>query len=320
MKPHKLILGLAVVLVMNGMPTVTETGGRDDSALASGSVRRVYYFIAVHNEPFHFPGGRARIAESFEILRGMVASATAKCIKLTLMFAPQWADYIVADPARLAEVRGWKAAGHEIAAHHHSIYHGNWDGYTDYPQATAVGERLRRVKVPEPYLGTLADFMAKLYRLDPTVVSGCANDEADKAELLPGITCDTCSGFANHGDVGVRESDAASPNKCRNEFITVGTWQGVKRYWLAHYQITTPERTEAAKRTLAAMASAVYGVVLHSSAREAVELEKLLTFLSELDPTGSGSMTVREIVESGILPERELPQHLLDEKPPAPRR
>jgi hypothetical protein len=51
-----------------------------------------YYFIAIHNEPYHFPGGRRALEASYRTLVEMVEQADKYDIKLTLMFAPQWAD------------------------------------------------------------------------------------------------------------------------------------------------------------------------------------------------------------------------------------
>ena len=55
------------------------------------------YFLAVHNEPFHVPNGQQRLAESYDVLRKMVAKADRYGMRLTLMFSPPWADFILAD-------------------------------------------------------------------------------------------------------------------------------------------------------------------------------------------------------------------------------
>jgi len=262
-----------------------------------------YYFIAVHNEPYHRPNGRRQIGESYSILREMLERADEYNIKLTLMFSAQWADYIAESPERLAEVRSWEENGHEIAAHHHSIYHGSWDGYTDYPREEAEAERVERKGISEGYLGTLDDYMQKLRKIDPDIRSDCLNDEADKQALPDEIIYDTGSGFANHGEPGTRENDAESPYKGVNEFITVGTVNGIERKWLTHYQVTEPERTAAAQEVFEGMDSGVYGAVVHSVASQAEELYKFLEFLHDYDPDGEYSRTVSEVIEEELIPE-----------------
>ena len=49
-----------------------------------------YYFIAIHNEPYHVSGGEKKLAEEYNTLKRMVAKADQYNIKLTLMFTVQW--------------------------------------------------------------------------------------------------------------------------------------------------------------------------------------------------------------------------------------
>ncbi len=90
----------------------------------------------------------------------------------------------------------------------------------------------------------------------------------------------------------------------------------MERSWLAHYQITKPERTSAAEDVFDGMRGGVFGAVLHSSDSQAEELYDFLAFLHERDPDGARSKTVREIVEEHLLPERTVPQDLLEKQPP----
>ena len=289
------------------------TGGTD--ATVDAGTEGPLYFIAIHNEPWHFSSdGKAGIASEFEVLREMVAKADDVNVKLTLMFTAQWADYIVESAPRHDEVRAWKAKGHEIAAHHHSVYHGNWDGYTDYTEAEAIAHRLKSTSTPESYIGTLDAYSARIALLDPDVVSGCMNDEPDMRELPKSILFDTCLGYANRGDDWFAEEDGANPEKGINEFVTIGQWAGVQRAWLAYYQITKPEKTTKAKATFDSMQEGVYGVVLHSSSFEAPELYSYLAFLQERDPGGTRSRTVREVIENAGLPTRTVPAEHLETK------
>ena len=279
-----------------------------------------YYFIAIHNEPCHFPGGRRALEISYHTLGEMIEQADKYNIKLTLMFAPQWADFIAEDSERMDLLAKWKKQGHEIAGHHHSIYHGNWDGYTNYPAEYALAERARHTARPEPYLGTLADFLRKLRKIEPTLQCGCMNDEFDKKELPEEIIFDTCSGFANFGPPGRRLGDGVAPEKGRNEYVSVGQFGGVKRRWLAHYQITTHERQKAAQGVFRAMSEGVYGVVTHSIQSQAVPYYEFLDFLHTEDPEGERSRTVSAVIRENLLPEKVLSDELLRAKNLPPRR
>jgi len=241
----------------------------------------------------------------------MVKKANEYNIKLTLMFSPQWADYIVKDPERLSEVKRWEEEGHEIAAHHHSIYHGNWDGYTNYSEDVAKKERIKRKGFSEDYFGTLEDLISKLKMINPDIHSGCMNDEKDKNCLPDEIIYDTCSGFANFGEV-IRLGDASDPKKGINEFVLVGKVNGIERKWLAHYQITTRQREKLAEDVFNSLDSGVYGVVTHSVESQAEYFYKFLDSLHSKDETGKYSKTLSQIIDEKILPERKIPDELLN--------
>ena len=260
-----------------------------------------YYFVAIHCEPT----GEDEIARNFVVLREMVAYADAYNVKLTIMFTPQWADYVSADPDRLAEVQGWMENGHEIAAHHHSIYHGTWDGYTDFPQEV-VREQVRK---PRPYLGTLDDYIAALRRVNPDIQAGCVNDEQDKRVMPDAIIYDTCSGFSNAGAPGERNGDN-TPEKGVNRFVTVGTVNGIQRKWLTHYQVY--HQPQAAFRAMMSMDGGAYGVVTHAAAGQDAPLYAFLDAVHEVDPEGALSRTVSAIIEEALLPEVELPDEVVN--------
>ncbi len=273
-----------------------------------------YYFIAIHNEPHNSePEGRKKIEKSYAILKKMVKKADEYNIKLTLMFTAQWADYISESPERTTEFEEWKKQGHEIAAHHHSIYHGNWDGYTDYAKEEAENQRIKQGKTPEEYLGTLDDFIKKLKKINPNIHSGCMNAE-DKKEMPDEIYYDTCSGFANHGEPGKRERDSDTSKKGKNEYITVGVYKNIARKWLAHYQTTLDRRQQKAQEVFNSMNSGVYGSVNHSAIHEESAFYSWLEFLHSKDPTGEKSRTVSEIIDQKLIPEKLIPEELVNKR------
>ncbi len=66
-------------------------------------------------------------------LTKMIDSANYYNVPLTLEFSPQWVNMILSDQNKITRVRSWQQAGHEVAGHHHGIYHCMWDSLTNYP-------------------------------------------------------------------------------------------------------------------------------------------------------------------------------------------
>lgn len=270
-----------------------------------------YYFIAIHNEPYNFTGGERKIERDYVVLKQMIKRADEYNVKLTLMFAAQWADYISQNPQRLAALESWEKQGHEIAAHHHHIYFRNWDGYTDYPREQVMELRVQLGKRQNKYCGTLQEYINKLKKINPNIRSGCLSDELDKRTLPDEIIYDTCSGFANFGEPGRIIEDDAIPEKGKNEYITAGNYKKIERKWLTHYYIATHEGQEAARSVFSSMHSGVYGVVTHSFKGEAEHYSTFLEFLHSKDSAGTKSRTVSEIIEQKLLPEVRIADELL---------
>lgn len=273
-----------------------------------------YYFIAIHNEPFNSLNGRGAIQDDYLILKDMIKKADGYNIKLTLMLSAQWADYIDESSERMVELKSWEKNGHEISSHHHDLRHGNWDGYSYCSKEESEAKRKEQDKIPETYYGTLNDYIGKLKKINPYIKSGCVNDEEDKNALPDAIIYDTCSGFANYGEVGTRAGDGASEMKGRNDYITVGAWNGIKRYWLTHYQANSAEREPKGENSFSSMTSGVYGTVFHSFKQEKPHFDAYLEFLHSKDSKGDKSKTVSEIIEQKLIPEKEISEDLLKEK------
>ncbi|MBI4812434.1 hypothetical protein HY798_03290 [Candidatus Falkowbacteria bacterium] len=273
-----------------------------------------YYFIAIHNEPFHgFPNQTQMIVERYEKLKEMVAKADEYHIKLTLMFTAPWADYIAESSERMAELEEWKKEGHEIAGHHHGLYHGNWDGYTDYSEEEAKTIRKSQGKEPEKYLGILSDYIKELKKINPDIRSGCMNDDADKKDLPDEIIYDTCSGFANHGEAGVREADWSGPENGQNKYLTVGVYKNIERKWLKHNPVTTAERANDAEEIFISMDPVkVYGAVTHSNPEDLDGFYSFLDFAHSKDQKGAKSRTMSEIIEQSLLPEKRISDELIN--------
>ncbi len=276
-----------------------EPGDRE----VEGSKQIPYYFIAVHNEPC-CAGERY-----YNALKQLVEYANNYNMKLTLMFSPQWADFILSDPKRKAEFEEWKKQGHEIAAHHHSIYHpGSWDGYSYLPEDEAI--KIRQEYYEEnygnyppprepPYLGNVSDFIAALKKLNPDMKSGCMNDEIDKNVFPDEIIYDTCSGYTTYGEP-VKDQAGGG----RNEFILSGTVNGIERKWISHKKVTNNAEEKASEKLFNSINSGVYGAVTHSNPDQATDMMRFMDFIHEKDPTGEKSRTVSEIINQKLLPEK----------------
>lgn len=85
--------------------------------------------------------------------------------KLTLLFHPQWAEYILEDENRLKIVKEWQKNGHEIGLHYHDVKHGDWCGYTNRAE----------YKEKPTYRGTVRQMMEFLNKLasPEKVVTAC---------------------------------------------------------------------------------------------------------------------------------------------------
>lgn len=82
-------------------------------------------FFAVHCEP------STANPVVWDALREFVGMADRYESKLTLMFNPQWAEFILADTRRFERLKSWQTNGHEVAVHYHNVIHGGWNGYTN---------------------------------------------------------------------------------------------------------------------------------------------------------------------------------------------
>lgn len=276
------------------------------SKVSTAQTEIPYYFVAIHNEPHH-ETKNGSVEDSFLILKEMIRTANDVNIKLTLMFTPQWVELFLSTDDNLNRLKQWQNQGHEIGAHHHSVEHTNWDGYTDFPMEKVLEQRIKQRTPmgmkPESHLGSMADFMQTLKAINPQMQSACLNDEKNKTLFPDEIIYDTCSGFRNFGTPGILLSDAANPKKGQNEYVTLATINGIKRTWLTHYMITRYKYQLKAQQAFLSMNKGVYGVVTHSDEKELGAYLLYLEFLSLHDPGGSKSMTVSEIIESNLLPE-----------------
>jgi hypothetical protein len=235
-----------------------------------------------------------------------VADADERGIKLTIMLTAQWSDYIADNPSILSRVQGWEANGHELAGHHHSVYHpGNWDGYSDFNEEER--RRIRGLRDRTLFAGTLDDWTERVQRTAPNVSSGCSNGETDKSTIPRVVVNDSCPGFYTTDEYpfGTR-SEGGDPLGGRNDFVLVGTSSnGVERRFLGHTIITGRGFLDGATDAFDQMTTGAYGVIIHTNP---ADINSVRSWMDHVVSSGAvgGSSTLSGIIESGVLPERTL--------------
>jgi len=290
-----------------------------DASVGANTIPR--YVLVVHNEP-----NPADIPEFYHKLEELINKANDYHMKLTLMFTPPWVDFLLENNERASNISKWKSEGHEISVHHHGPSLNYWDGYSPLLEDEALADRrecckhkasLDNISIEEAcatgnsYNGTMEDYMKKMQKLDPDIKSGCMNEEMEKLFLPNAIIHPTCSGFANFGQAGRELSDSLT-EKGINEFISVGTVNGIKRKWLAHSTMirdtTSDDRAIDLFPTLDT--NTIFGAVTHSIDGQSIQLLHFMEYLHTVDPTGEKSMTVSEAIESKILPLKDIDSFL----------
>lgn len=259
-------------------------------------------FFAVHCEP-----GSVHPA-TWDALDRLVAMADRYGAKLTLMFNPQWAEFILVDPARASRTKAWQKTGHEIAAHYHNVQHRAWNGYTNRADG-------RYTQDPR-YRGTVPEMMRLLERL-----------------AAPGAMRTMCMGPDARGDslteVEIDEPDYPDGIVYDVDGMDVGLaplmkteFKGRELFHLKHHFFAPGVRAEHLGRIQEefrrAVPGEVLGVVTHESdfARSPALVEQWFQFCRDNKAT---IRTVREIIESDAREKAVAVEWVRQEQGPAPR-
>lgn len=138
-------------------------------------------FFAVHLEAGASLHGKYQ-EDFWPSLVNLVKLADKYEAKLTLMFSPQWAKYVLEDSTKYSIVKEWQKNGHELALHYHNIYHSDWCGYTNRKDKTFIQDKR--------FIGTVDEMMALISKLaaPEKVVTMCMGpdkyaDSLDKIEI-----------------------------------------------------------------------------------------------------------------------------------------
>lgn len=157
--------------------------------------------------------------------------------------------------------------------------------------------------------------MDRIKKINPSLNSGCLNEEISKKELPDEISYSTCSGFSNHLGVGIREDDSLGPEKGINKYVTTGYYHGIQRKWLTHYQTTNLDRIAKTKDVIKKMdVNEVYGAIVHAGKSEHEAFITFLEFIHQQDPAGEQSRTLTEVIKQKLLPEKSISTDLLDKE------
>ena len=247
------------------------------------------YFI-VHCEP--------GTVGMFNDLKRFIELAERYNAKLTIEFTPPWAEMILADKNKLTLLRQWQKNGHEVAAHHHGLWHiGTWDGYTDRFGPDEVPEQ--RVDVrgnihkTEKYLGTMRDYMKLMNGLaaPEPLVTGCTLGRHSKS---PEAWADGLIYETEGGGAGDKDKKPSPP--------TPMEYNGRKGYSLPMFAIMEYDKEELidlCEKYLSVNESDVAGIVTHTFnfARSSDIYEDWFRFLQSKDPEGRHNKSVFQLMK-----------------------
>lgn len=151
------------------------------TACAEEDMSRGEAFVVVHME-VHEGDARETVSldyqeEYWPELVDLVDLADEFGLPLTLLFNPQWGEYILPDADRLATVQAWEAGGHELGIHHHGLgYASEWNGFSNDPSAVNT----------DGYRGSIEEMMEFLRPMSVEGMVTFAGSDAD-TDLPKGI-------------------------------------------------------------------------------------------------------------------------------------
>ncbi len=232
----------------------------------------------------------------FDTAEKLVQKADDYGFHLTLAFNPQWAEYILLDSAKTDTVRQWQERGHEIAFHHHSLNHPDWNGYSNDPNAT---------NNPIPFLGNVdagLDFVRTLAAPTHVTTAMVGGLPVDMPQSYEDATEDLI--FAGGGQFSSFELYGDLRSLIPTEIIKAN---GAKVTLVTHRQLTTiyrdftiEEALEIFKAEYSGMQhDEIYGIVFHCY--DYHEAEDIYTNWFEfIKNSGDSIKTIDEVISDYI--------------------
>jgi len=225
----------------------------------------------------HFESGRnqpgGKYQETFwPRLVELVKIADKYNFKITFLFTPQWADFLLSNPDRMKILKGWQGNGHEIGLHFHGLGHTDWCGYTN---------RLEASSHPQ-YAGNVAQMMEKLNKLaepSPVVSACCGPDIATQIPPKPRFVASNIVDDVDFPPQILYDIDGVSDGIAKPlPFIH----QGKLRFHLRHgVMVEKPQWEERKKEIENAEAFQIVGLVGHIHDLDLKLLEEVFLFLKE---------------------------------------
>lgn len=196
-------------------------------------------------------------------------------MKLTLLFNPQWAEYILEDKNKFNLIKAWQANGHEVGLHYHLVTHNDWNGYTNRKELTTAP--IYRGTVKE--MMKLITMLASPYKVESAC---CGLDIATEVNPTKSGGFPVASRFIDEIDFPeeiIYDIDGFHDGTTKPlEFI----FRGKKRYHLRHLPVITSEYTERALSDIKmANSDEIVGIVTHESDYNLAGIEKIFRYCKE---------------------------------------
>jgi len=254
--------------------TASDTNKCCEESCGEGSLDNLnvpWSFFAVHFEVDNSGKDPSLSADVWQNMVNTVELANQYNVPLTIMFWPGSAQYALASPERIAQVREWQAQGHEIGIHNQGCYG------TDSDDSSAFHKESDNA---------LYEQLAGNYTIKSGTTS-CALNLISTYKYEGGGRPDGRSAVA------IKYSyDLAPEHEIYGLNIKAGYANGTS---IKIAQYNTLNKDE------------IYGFVNHGEGDAGnrggtVELKEWLLFLYEKDPEGKKRMTLSDIMEKYVLP------------------
>jgi hypothetical protein len=205
----------------------------------------------------------------------LVKTADKENAKLTLLFNPQWAEYILKNEKKLSIVKDWQANGHEVGLHYHLVTHHDWNGYTNRKEFMAAPFYRGNVKK----MMKLVNRLAAPHKIETAC---CGLDIATEVNPAKSGGVPVASRFIDEIDFPdeiIYDIDGFHDGVTKPlEFI----FRGKKRYHLRHLPVLTIEYTEKAISEIkTANSDEIVGIATHEIDYNLIFIGKIFRYCKE---------------------------------------
>lgn len=228
----------------------------------------------------------------FDTAKKLVQKADEYGFTLTLAFNPQWAEYILLDKSKINIIKEWQEKGHEVAFHHHSINHVDWNGYSNAPDA---------INHPIPFLGDVdvgLDFVKNLATPSDVTTAMIGGLPTDMPQSYKNTSEDLIFASGNQYNSFERYGKLRSLNPYH-----VIKDNGAKITYVTHRQLTTISKDYSVDKALEIFKieynnmkdDEIYGIVFHCYDYHTAE-ETYNNWFEFIKNSGDKIKTINEVV------------------------